>query len=83
MIIVRFVNVDVKLNNQHIQKFLKLDKELDSMEDVNIQPKLAKLENIRKSIKTTAPVGRLFLILDLRAIFKDLQRGEDNKCLLY
>jgi hypothetical protein len=29
------------------------------MEDVHIQRKLAKLEDIRKSIKTTAPIGRI------------------------
>jgi hypothetical protein len=53
--------LDVKLNNNNIQKFLKIDKELDSSEDVHIQSKLLKLEDIRKNIKTNAPISKIVL----------------------
>jgi hypothetical protein len=57
------------LNNNVIQKFLKLDKELDGLEDEHVQAKLAKLESIRKNIKTTTPIGILMLIVRFEAYF--------------
>ena len=54
---VKIVNIDVKLNETNIIKYLKIDNELDLTEELCIQKKIKKLSEIRKMINFDSKLG--------------------------
>ena len=51
------IKIDVKLNETNIIKYLKLDNELDSSEEIHIQKKIKKLSEIKKMINFDSKLG--------------------------